>query len=128
MPGEILTEFAVDSSDKFVDNGAKVLIFLNILSRRDSNLHQDDFANPFGMLCQEDFKGMELLRDTLDVVETVDTDNQLYTLELALQRCNALHDLWFFKTFVKLFWINTDRKRSYGHNFALELDRIGCSG
>lgn len=37
------------------------------------------------MLRQEYFKSMELLRNTLDVVKTVYTNDQLHTLELAFE-------------------------------------------
>jgi hypothetical protein len=65
---EGLTEFPVNAADELIDYGTQVLIFFDILPARHSNLDKDDFANPLRVVGEEDFKGMELLRDTFDVV------------------------------------------------------------
>lgn len=52
------TKATVNATDKFVDDSAKILIFFDILTRRNSDLDKDYLANPLGMFCEEDFKGV----------------------------------------------------------------------
>ena len=80
-----LTEFAIDSAHKLVDNSSEILIFFDVFTTGDSNLDQDNFPNPFRMLCEEDFQGMKLLRNTLDVVQSVDTNDDLDSLKPVLE-------------------------------------------
>ena len=119
------TEFAVDSANEFVDNCTEVLVLLYILSRRDGNLNQHNLADPFGMLCQEDFKSVKLLRNTLDVIKTINTNNQFNALELLLECLDTLCNLGLLEAFFELLWVNTDRECTNSDDFALELDCIG---
>jgi hypothetical protein len=122
---KVHTEFAVDSADEFVDNCTEVLVLLYILSRRDGNLNQHNLANPFGVFCQENFKSVKLLGNTLDVIKTINTDNEFDTLELLLECLNALHNLGLFKPFLEFLGINTDGECTDGDNLALEFDCVG---
>lgn len=119
-----LTEFSVDSADELVDNSAQVLILLDILTTGDGNLNKNDLANPLGMLSQEHLEGVQFLRDALDVVKTIDTDNQLHALELALQHSNTVLDFGLLQTLLEFFRINADWKRADGDDLALELDAV----
>jgi len=94
-------ELAVDASDEFIDGRTKVLVFFHVSSGRDCYLNQDhlaisgcetgerDLSTPFGVLSEEDFKGVEFLRDSLDVIESIDTDNNLLALELLFKFRNT---------------------------------------
>ena len=86
-------ELAVDASDKFVDDSAEVLVLLDILARGNGDLYEDNLANPLRVLGKEDLESVQLLGHTLDIIQTVDTDNELDALELLLERCDALLDL-----------------------------------
>lgn len=88
-------------------------------------MNQHNLANPFRVFCQENFKSVKLLGDTLDVIKTVNTDNQLDTLELLLQCLNTLCNLGLLEAFFELLWVNTDRECTNSDDFALELDCIG---
>ena len=80
------------------------------------------------MLGEEYFKSMELLRDTLYVVKSVDTNNELNALELALQCCDTVLNLLLLEALVKFLGVDTDRKGAYANDLAFELDTIrGCS-
>jgi len=68
---------------------------------------------------------VELLRNTLDVIETVNTDNQLDTLELLLECLDTLGNLRLLEAFFELLWINTDRECTDSDDLALELDCVG---
>jgi hypothetical protein len=49
-------EFSVDAPNELVDNGAEVLVLLDVLSRRDCDLDQHDFADPLGVFGEEDLE------------------------------------------------------------------------
>lgn len=51
---------------------------------------------------------MKFLRNTLDVVQTVNTDDDLDTLKSSFQRTKTLDDGFFLKTFDKLVRVDTD--------------------
>ena len=89
-------------------------------------MNQHNLADPFRMFCQEDFKSVKLLGDTLDVVKTVNTNNQLDALELLLECLDTLCDLGLLEPLLKLLGINTDRECTDGDNLALEFDCVGC--
>ena len=66
------------------------------------------------------------MRDTLDVVQAVDTDNQLDALEFLLERCDALLNLGFLKAFVELLRVDSNREGTYGDDLTLKLNAIRC--
>lgn len=68
---------------------------------------------------------MELLRDTLDVVEAVDTDDELDSVELARKSVDALLNLGFLEAFDELFRVNTDGECANGNEFAIVINTIG---
>jgi hypothetical protein len=118
-------ELAVDTSDELVDDGAEVLVLFDVLSRRNSDLDEDDLANPFGVLREEDFEGVQLLRNALDVVKTVNTDNELDALELLLKRSYPLLYLGLLETLVELLRVDTDGESADSNDLALEFDAVG---
>ena len=91
------TEATVDASDKLVDRRPEVLVLLDILARRDGKLCENNFADPLGMLGQEEFESVQLLWDTLDVVQSVDTNDDLDVSEAVLELLNALLDVRFLQ-------------------------------
>jgi len=86
----------------------QVLVLFHILSAGYSDLNKLNFANPFGMLAEETVKGMEFVFYTLDIVESVDANNEFDTLELAFDRCNTLLYLWILQTFFKFLRIDAN--------------------
>lgn len=67
---------------------------------------------------------MELLRDTLDVVEAIDTDNEFDSVELARKSINALLNLGFLEALDELLRINTDGECANGDEFAIVINTI----
>jgi hypothetical protein len=67
---------------------------------------------------------MEFLRNTLDVVKTIDSDNELYALEFALKGCNTLLYLWLPQSLVELLGVNANGKSANGDDLALKLDSV----
>jgi hypothetical protein len=78
-------EPAVDPADEFVDHRPEVLVLLDVLTRRDGELDEHDLSDPLGVLFEEHLESVKLLRYALDVVETVDADNDLDALEPLLK-------------------------------------------
>lgn len=90
-------ELPIDATDKLIDAGAEVHVLFYVLPGRDCQLDENDLValawpqrstyilDPLGMLRKEDLEGMQLLRDALDVVESVDSDYNLAILEALLQ-------------------------------------------
>lgn len=90
-----LTEFAIYPAYQFIHHRSQVLIFFNVLSARNGNLNQDNLSDPFRVIGEEDFEGMQLLRHAFDVIETIHSDHELDTLKFLLQSGNSLFDLFF---------------------------------
>lgn len=88
-------------------------------------MHQHNLADPFRMFCQEDFKRMKLLRNTFDVIETINANNQFDTLELLLECLDTLRNLRLLEALFELLGINTDGERTDSDDLALELDCVG---
>lgn len=122
------TKFSVDPANQFVDDGPQVLVFLDVLPTGDSHLHQHNFPNPLGMVREEDLKGVQLLRYTLDIIEAVYTYHELYALEFLLQHCDSLLDLFLFEALLELLRVDANGEGPAGNNFALELNSIGRRG
>ena len=121
-------ELAVDATNKLIDDCTEVLVLLDVLSRRNGDLYKHDLADPFGMLCEEDLESVQLLWYTLDVVEAINTYDELHTLELLLQGCYPLLYLGLLETLVELLGIDTDGESADSNDLALEFDSVWCCG
>lgn len=102
------TEPPIDSSNKLIHCRPKVLVFLHVLTRRHRKLNKHnlkagdqkllpdttltDFADPFWVLCKEQLHRMELLRNSLYVIETIHTNDDLHPTKSLLQLVNAVLD------------------------------------
>jgi hypothetical protein len=84
------SESSIDTTDEFVDSCAQILVLLDVLSRGDGKLHQDNLPDPFRVLDEEELQRVELLGNALDIVEAVDPDNNLHTVEALFEGCNTL--------------------------------------
>ena len=87
-------------------------------------MNKNDLADPFWMLGEEDFQSVQLLRHAFDVVQTIDTDHELDTLELALQSCNAFLYFGLLHSFLELLRVDTYRVCADSHSPAAILDAI----
>ncbi len=121
------TEFTVDTAHKLIDHCSQVLILFHILSAWYGNLNENNFANPFGMLAEENFQSMEFLWNALDVVESVDANNEFDTVELAFERCDTFLHFWLFEAFFEFRGIDADGKSANCDHLAVVFYTIGCS-
>ena len=87
----------VDATDEFIDGGPEVLVLLDVLPRRHRELYEDDLADPFRMLGEEEFESMKFLWDTFDIVQAIDADNDLDAAKALLQLRYALFDGLFLE-------------------------------
>lgn len=67
---------------------------------------------------------MKFLRDAFDIIEAVNTDHELHTLEFRLQMGNAVFDLGILQTLDELVGVNPDRIRTDRNRPSLEVDAI----
>lgn len=118
-------EFPVDTADQFVNHGSQVLILFNILSTGYSHLYQDDLAHPLRVVAEEDLQRVQLLGHTLNVVQTVDTDHELDTLEFLFEHGNALLHLFLLEALLELLRVNANRESAAGDNLPLKFNAIG---
>lgn len=118
----------VDPSDGLVDDGPEVLILLDILPRRHGDLNQDDFPYPLWVVIQELLEAVELLRDTLDVVQPVHADDDLDSLEASFQAFDPLLYCFPFEAFLESGRLNTDGERAYMNIPAFEVCPVGHRG
>lgn len=52
--------------------------------------HITNLANPFRMLCEEEFESVQLLRNTFDVIEPVDANDDFHAAETLLELGDAV--------------------------------------
>jgi hypothetical protein len=76
-------------------------------------------------LSEEDFETLELLGQTLDVVQSVDTDDNLFALEFGLQVSGPLEDTGPLDGFDESIRVDTDGEGSDLGESAFILDSIG---
>ena len=119
-----LTKLPVDTPNQLIDGPAKVLVFFDVLSRRDCDLDELDLANPLRVSLEEILHRVEFLRDTFDVVQTVDTDDELDALELLLKLLDTFLYLWPLQAVDELFRVNADGERTDRNDLARILAGI----
>lgn len=81
------------------------------------------------MLGQEDFEGVQLLRNAFNVVQAINPNNQLDALELLLECRDPLLNLRVLESFFKLLRIDSDGESRDRDDLTLELDTVRrCCG
>ena len=83
-------ETSIDTTDKLVDSCAQILVLLHVLSGGNSKLRKHDLPDPLWVLGEEELEGVELLGNALDIVEAVNTDDNLDSVEAVLESCDTL--------------------------------------
>jgi len=64
------TVFTINTTYQFINNGLKMLVFLNILTGRNGHLNQHYLTNPFRMIRKKLFQGMKFLGHPFNVIQT----------------------------------------------------------
>ena len=68
-------------SHQLIHARSQILVLFDVSTRGDGYLDKNDFSYHLGVRSQEGLESMKLLRDSFNVVESVDTDYNLDTLE-----------------------------------------------
>lgn len=119
-------ESSVDLADQFTDHCSQVLVFLDVLATRHGDLNEDHFAHPLGIVLQKHFKGVKLLRDTFDVIQTVHTDDDSFVVVSTLERFLSFLHLFVLQAVDYLFRVNTDREGAYVDVSVLVCHAVRC--
>jgi len=85
-------------------------------------------SDPFRMLFQEQLKRSHLLRYPLDVIQSVNTDNQLDAAEPLLELLNSPFDLRFLDAIDELFGVDTDGEGADVAVLPIELNTVRHGG
>lgn len=120
------TKFSVDSANKLINNRSQVLVFFDITTTGHCHLNQNNASDPVGVFGQEYFQRMQFLRHTLDVIQSVNADDKLHTLEFALQCLNTLDDLRLLQAFSELLRVDADWECADSDNLAFVFNAVGC--
>lgn len=139
------SESSVDLADQLIDARPKVLVLFDILSRRNGQLNQHTLElqrvsrnmtvgeprthllHPFWMLRQENLEALQFLRNTLDVVESVNTDDDLLALKLGLQLLRPVDHMFFLDALDESIRVNADRERPDLSESSFEFDSVRLS-
>jgi hypothetical protein len=97
-------ETSIDATDELVACCAQILILLDILTRRHGKLRKHNLSDPLWVLSEEEFKCMKLLRNALDIIKSIDPDNDLHAIESLLKSMNALLN----GLFLQILWAHQD--------------------
>lgn len=99
-------------------------------------------ANPFWMLTEEKLESVQLLWNTLDVIKSVYTNNDLHVAESLLELLNSFLHTFLLQVLLKRAsqyaamqnqsgayvnkrtWVDTNRERANVREAAFELDTI----
>ena len=87
-------------------------------------MDQDDLSDPFRVVTEEDFQCMQLLRNAFNIIQAVNADHKLHSLELLFKHRYPLLHLLFLKSLLELLRIDTYRKSATSDNLSLEFDPI----
>ena len=83
-------ETSIDTTDKLVDGCAQILVLFYVLSGGNRKLRKDDLPDPLWVLGEEELECVELLGNALDIVEAVNPNNDLDSVEAVLESCDTL--------------------------------------
>ena len=82
----------INPSHELVDGSSQILVLLDVLPRGHGKLDQHHLPDPFRVLRQEQLQRVEFLRNTLDVIQSIDTDDEFDAVEPLLELMNPVLD------------------------------------
>lgn len=85
-------------------------------------------SDPFRVLLQEKLKRSHFLGYALDIIQTIDTNNQLDAAESPLELLDPRLDLRFLNAIDELLGIDADGEGADVAVLAIELDTVGHRG
>ena len=94
---------------------------------RHDKCHLAYLFNPFWVLREEDLETLQFLGQTLDVIQSINTDDHLLALELGFQASGPFENTRFLDGFNESVWVDTDWKRSDLCESSFKVDSIWFS-
>lgn len=104
------TEFAINLANSTADLRFQLLVLLDILSTRHSNLDENHLSNPIRIVAEKLLESVELLDKALDVIEPVNAEDDLDVLISLPQFVYPRLDFWLAECFVELLWIDSNHE------------------
>mmetsp|Transcript_1829 Transcript_1829/g.4135 ORF Transcript_1829/g.4135 Transcript_1829/m.4135 type:complete len:224 (-) Transcript_1829:1537-2208(-) len=111
---------AVDTPDELVHLVAQLLVARCVAARRRGDLNELYAVGPLRVILEELLERDELVRDTLDIVHSVDTQQQLLAVEAPLQLDDLVLELGALEHGLKLGDVNASRESIDGDSRAGE--------
>lgn len=74
---------------------------------------------------EKDLETLQFLGQTLDVIQSINTDNDLFTLKLGLQTPCSFSNMGFLDGFDECIWVDTDREGSHLCESTFKVDTVG---
>jgi len=102
-------ETSVDATDELVDSCTQILVLLDILSGRHGELHKDNLSYPLWVLSEEELECVELLGNALDVIESIDADDDLDAIEALLKS----GDTFLNGLLLQVLWVHRFRELAF---------------
>lgn len=83
---------AIDSAYQLVDDCSEILVFFDVFSAGYCYLDEHNFSYPFRVFCKEYLECVKLLGNSFDIIESVDSNDQLYPFEFTFQDSDSVLD------------------------------------
>ena len=83
--------------------------------------------DPFWVLREEDLETLQFLGQTLDIIQSINTDNNLLALKLCFQAPSPFENTGFLDSFNESVWVDTDWESSNLCESSFEVDSIRFS-
>jgi hypothetical protein len=94
-------EASINATDELVDRCTQILVLLDVLSRGHGELYKDDLSDPFWVLSEEELKCMELLRNALNIIKSIDADDDFHAVKALLKGNDTLLN----GLFLQVLWV-----------------------
>jgi hypothetical protein len=102
-------ETSIDATDELVDGCTQILVLLDVLSGRDSELREDDLSYPLWVLSEEELERVELLGNAFDVIKSVDADDDFDAIEALLKS----GDTFLNGLLLQVLWLHRFQKLAF---------------
>jgi hypothetical protein len=102
------TVFAIDFPNQFLNLSSELLVYLQIGATWNGHLYQYNPANLVWVLLEKLIQGLKLLWYALNVVKTVDANQDLHAPEILSSGPYHFLNVSVVQTLVKVRWFNSD--------------------
>ena len=115
---------AIDLSSHGAEISLKVLIFLDIFAAGNGNLNKNNLVLQLRMIVQEGIETTQLLRETFDMVESVDSYYDLGAFITFFEGSDAILDFGRLQRVREFLWVDAHDEFIGADETVLVLDLI----